>query len=291
MAYEILDKDTVTPHRLYALVRLVPRLDAPKRKDIMDLLQPSELGLNQDTASDVYLAAKHCNLFNEGTDGVMTLTVPTNQFDTIEAFRNLLCKLLLGIKEEGYNNYNLNLFTAWYCIQDNKVFSQFETGFDYAAAFNSQLLPNLNIPKFEQRKINAWREWAAFLGFGWLLRSGSRNSRSILVPDAYVRLEAVLDELLVRGPAVKFGEFIERLGQRCPELDGGSLFEYCWKVCNPGERRSNTLSLMLSNALYQLHAEKKIVLQRSGDALDNWQLFPAAGQSMGQVSHISRGEN
>jgi hypothetical protein len=291
LAYEILDKDTVTPHRLHALVRLVARLEGPKRKGILDLLQPPELGLNQESASDVILAAKHCNLINEETDGALALNVPSSQSENLEDFRNLLRKLLLGITEEGYSNYNLNLFTAWYCVQDNKVFSQYESGFDYAAAFNSQILPNLNIPKFEQRKINAWREWAAFLGFGWILRSGSRNSRVILVPDAYGRLEAVLDELLERGPAVRFGEFIERLGQRCPELDGGSLFEYCWKVCNPGERRSNTVSLMLSNALYQLHAEGKIVLQRSGDALENWQLFPAAGQALGQVSHIYRGEN
>lgn len=291
MAYEIVDNDPVTPYRIQALLRLIVRLKAPNRKIVLDLLQPSEIVNNQDTGKEVILAARNCKLIDEETDGTLNLLVSPSQFETVENFRNLLRGKLLGIKEEGSINYILNLFTSWYCVQDTKVFTQFESGLDYAGAFNSQLFNNSKGQKFDQRKITPWREWASFLGFGWILRSGSgpRNNRVILVPDAYGRVEAVLDELLEFGPAIRFGEFIERLGQRCPELDGGSLFEYCWKICNPGERRSNNLSLMLSNALYQLNIEGKIVLQRSGDALENWQLFPTAGQSLSQVTHIFRG--
>lgn len=289
MSYEIIDYDPVTPHRLHALLRLVAHLNSPKRKDLLDLLQPKELGLdNQESASSVLLVARHSNLVIEQSDKSLALLVAAEQIEDTESFRKCICNEILGVTQDGESNYLFNLFTAWYAIQDELVFHQYSTTSELASGINEQLFSGEKVRRYERTKVEGWRDWADFVGLGWKMRTGGRGARIILVPDATGRLGAMLDKLLPPGPSIRFTDFMQRLSDICPELDGGQLFEYCWQLCRKGEARGNRLSLMLSNGLRGLRDKGQLELIRQADATDNWQLYSAAGDPDSQVTHIRR---
>lgn len=292
MSYEIINYDPVTPHRLHALLRLISRLEAPKKEEIWNGLQPSQIGLtNQDTSKEVMNVARNSNLVVEQPDKTLVLSVPVEKIDSVEAFRSCMRDQLLGVTKDGDSNYLFNLLTAWYAIQDEGVFGQYNKTLDYVSKVNDQLFPSVDVRRIDEKKIEGWRDWAAFVGLGWKMRTGGRGARIVLVPDATGRLEAVLDKLLPSGPPIRFIEFMQKLSDTCPELDGGQLFEYCWQLCRKGEARGNRLSLMLSNGLRGLRDMGQLELIRQADATDNWQLYSAAGDPDGQVTHIRRREN
>jgi hypothetical protein len=294
MAYEIFGEDTVTPHRLHTLLRLVARLEKATRKDLLNLLQPSEIGLSkQETSSNVLKAARNLSLIIENEDKTISLTMAKEQIETVEAYKNYLRNAFLGKTIEEHPNYLLNLFIAWYAVQNEKVFSNYRTDRDYAAEINRQLFPNVTPQRYDEKVIigNA-RDWSAFLGLGWMMRYDRPGSgRIIFVPDATERLEALLPDLLPLGSQMRFVDFLRRLAEHCPELDGGKLFNYCWEICNKGQPHGNNLSLILSNGLRGLRDLDKIELVRQADATENWQLYPAYGDRNNEVTHIRRGEN
>ncbi|HSH79393.1 MAG TPA: hypothetical protein VLA19_12800 [Herpetosiphonaceae bacterium] len=286
MAFEILNSADITPHRLHALVRLVPRLREPRRADLLDLLQPSVLPhvKNQTAASNAYAAARTCNLIREEPGGIVQLTVAPRTIENLDDFRRHMQRILLRISDESADNYLLNLFTAWYAVQNERVLrlerKQLET------RFNAEVFPHVESRQFNETKLNGWRTWAAFLGSGYPLRLGSGE---VIMPDAHERLLPLLDQLLPLGARIAgFDSFAAELAEQCPDLDGGVLFERCWQTSRGAEMRGNSLSLMLSTALRVLHDAGHIELILQPDAELRWQLFPAAGHGVRQVSHIRR---
>ncbi len=110
------------------------------------------------------------------------------------------------------------------------------------------------------------------------------------MPNARGRIEPLLGQLLPEGQsAVRFGDFMEQLAERCPELDGGRLFRRCAQVSRVSDPLGNRISLMLSNALRVLDAADVIKLTQQADAPVKWQLYPAVGHKHLQVSHIQLG--
>jgi hypothetical protein len=290
MAYEILNNAQVTPLRLHALLRLVPRLDAPRRDDLLKLLQPPELEANTDLGADVFRAAANCELTREDPDSkVVSLTMPAGAVETVDGFRIQMQQALLGRTETFQPNYLLSLFTAWYAAQDDAVLrmdaKEFET------RFSAHLFPDAQPEDrpFNTTKFNGWRQWAAFLGWGWFLDAKAFKG-DVLVPDAYRRIETVLGAALpADGRAVEFGGFALEVARWCPELDGGELYRRCWEASRGADVRGNRLSLMLSNALRGLHDAGRVAVTREADAAAVWQLFPAVGHRLNQVTHIRLG--
>lgn len=288
MAYEILNNLQVTPPRLHSMVRLAPALRQPSRKDLFDALQPvnalPKLN-NQEAASNVFTAARSCGLLAEDAAGIVRLQVPLARIETLAAFRSYMQEALLLVTDDGDDNFLFNLYTAWYAAQDDRVF-QFEQK-DFELRFNETLFPDADERRFNTTKLRGWRVWAAFLGHGWLLNQGART---ILVPDARMRIEPILGQLLPEGQSlVRMGDFIEQLAEHCPELDRGTLFQRCAQVSRTSDLFSNRLSLMLSNALRVLDTAGIIRLSLQADALIKWQLYPAAGHAHRLVSHIQLG--
>jgi hypothetical protein len=286
---EIINTGQITPHRLYALVRLVPRLKAPRKQTIINMLQPSILVENQSSAESVYDAARDYGLIREQPDEAVVLNVEQEHIQSIDSFRRYMQHALLGVKEEHIPNYLFNLYSAWYATQDEQVL--LFSGSDYDVKFNDQLFKDLSTNAFNMTKFNAWRSWAAFLGLGWPMKAGlSETRREILVPDAHIRLREVLSMLLPEeNEEISINVFAERLAITCPELDGGDLFEYCWQHSRGSEQRGNNLSLMVSTGLRVLHDTGIIQLIQQRDASSNWYLYPAEGHPVGrQVTHIVR---
>lgn len=289
MAYELLNSAQVTPPRLHAMVRLVSRLQSPTRKDVIDLLQPSVLVSDQSAAKNIYIAAVNCGIVNEAPDKTLVLNGEAAQLESMQGFELYMQKRVLGTTEPHEPNYLFNLYSAWYIVQNERVF-QFKDK-DFETGFNKELSQGDDDEerKFNSTKFNGWRTWAAFLGLGWLIKPGLSGRSEILVPCASNRLKSILTQLLARDrQIIKFSLFAERLADLCPELDGGSLFTDCWEGSRGSERRGNNLSLALSTGLRQLHDSGEIELIRQADATDIWQLYPAEGQPLHlkQVTHI-----
>lgn len=288
MAFEILNNSTVTPPRLHAMVRLVSRVKAPERQDLYDLLQPKEALPkldSQEAVKGVYTAARSCGLLAEDEAKVVALQVDPRTVESLGDFRRHMQRALLGVTDDSADNYLLNIYSAWYAVQDDRVF-QFAIK-DFETRFNSEVFPGAEGRHFNPTKLNGWRDWAVFLGLGWPMRFGARE---IIVPDAHERIEPLLGALLPDGEEpVLFGAFMDQLAEYCPELDGGVLFNRCWQASRGSEQRGNRLSLMLSNGLRVLHEAGAIQLGLVPDAAVKWGLYPAVGHPIAQVSNIRRG--
>lgn len=285
MAYELLNSAQVTPSRLHAMVRLISRLKTPTRKDVIDLLQPMVLSYDQSAPKNVYIAAVNCNIINETSDKTLILNGEASQLESMQGFQLYMQKRVLGVTEPYQPNYLFNLYSAWYIVQNERVF-QFADK-DYETRFNEELFQDAESRTFNMTKFNGWRTWAAFLGLGWPIKPGLSGRSEILVPCTSIRLKSILTQLLSREEQViRFSLFAERLAELCPELDGGSLFTSCWDASRGSERRGNNLSLALSTGLRQLHDCGEIELIRQADATNIWQLYPAEGQLLKQVTHI-----
>ena len=290
MAYELLNYAQVTPPRLHAMVKLVSRLQAPTRKDVIDLLQPSVLVSDQSAAKNIYIAAVNCNIVSEAPDKTLILNGEAAQLESMQGFQLYMQKRVLGVAESYQPNYLFNLYSAWYIVQNERVFQFVEK--DYETGFNEELFQDAESRTFNMTKFNGWLRWAAFLGLGWPIKPGLSGRSEILVPCASNRLKGVLAQLLTKDEQViKFSLFAERIAELCPELDGGSLFTNCWEASRGSERRGNNLSLALSTGLRQLHVSGEIELIRQADATDIWQLYPAQGQVLKQVTHIRLRDN
>jgi hypothetical protein len=292
---EIINDAQVEPHRLRVMLRLVSDLDTPTRVEVSYLAQLPVLledpsSKNPPPASEViHKIAVNCGQISENSDKTLSLLVEPEQITTMPSFQDHMRQVLLGITEESQSNYKLNLFSAWYAVQNEHVLYRLvHEGYD--VAFNKDMAAYVSLSKdrlFNTTKLNGWRKWAKFLGLGWIMTSGSHD---ILVPDATKRVKAVLPEIFLDDGILSFGLFMERLASLCPELDGGKLFDYCWQISRGTELRGNRLSLMLSTALRTLATLHIITLINEADSTNVWTLFPAEGSSYKHVTHIQRQE-
>jgi hypothetical protein len=280
--YEIINNGQITPQRLHALLRLVERLEGPSREQLTGLLQPDSLVSDTSASAAVIAAAKNCGLLIE-QDGTLTIdpnTVLKGAFDTVDSFRTLMQSRLCGIRDPNEDNYLLNLFAAWYSVQESSVLTKSKS--DIFIKFNEDISAREGSGIEEGRlfnatKLNAWLTWAAFLGWGWPFGG-------LLAPAAQARLRPVLKPLV--GQVMAFEAFMEHLANRCPELDGGDLHELCWAASRPAEMRGLRIGLMLSTALRVLHRSGEIILSYERDAEKRWQMHPAEGHLLNEVSHI-----
>lgn len=290
MAFEILNNAQVTPYRLHALVRLISRLDAPTKTVLVDLLQPpSLLGAEggqgtQSAAEAVYDAALKCGLIEESPDQRKRVTSkhPTEELENTEGFRAAMQRSLLGVTDETQPNYLLSAFCAWYAVQGADVLTMDPQAFENG--FIGDMYPGLTGTRpFNATKYNGWEDWAIFLGWGWDMKIANR--KPVFVPDATKRVRALLPSLFEREGTVNVSTFIQALGRRCPELDGGVLYKKCW-TASRHQPPGTTLSLMLSSALRSLHAEGAMRVVNEADATDMWYLYPATGQTLTRITHV-----
>jgi hypothetical protein len=284
MAYELFGDGQLTPARLHALLRLVARRPGLTRRELTDLLQPASLARNQNAAEVVIAEAKGLGLIDaeSNSSAEVRLTVSQDAIEDIEAFRQLMASRVLGVTDSNGENYLFNLFTAWYATLDAEVLTA--TPDRVVAQFNEKLFAAAEGQKINDTKFAAWRPWAVFFGFGWLM---SRGGRTLLVPDCSGRVLSVIDQVLVDATPIPFQEFRRRLAAICPELDGGVLYEHAAQFAQSANR-GQLVSLMLSSALRALHEAGDCQLLSLADASDTWTLFPATGEPLVAVTHVSR---
>jgi hypothetical protein len=290
---EIINDAQVEPRRLQVILRLISDLPSATKEEIFQLAQfPLFLDNVPDLPKNLLLASentyKHavdCKQVSENGDKTLSLLVEPEEITTMPSFRNHMKQVILGITDINQPNYLLNLFSAWYAVQNERILHKLVHE-ECCIAFTTDL-PAYSFKSkdraFNTTKLNAWRKWAEFLGLGWTIKIGPY---SILMPDATKRVTGILSEVLSNGEEIRFGIFMERLAIVCPELDEGKLFRYCWQASRGEEVQGNRLSLMLSTALRSLATLHTIELFNKADSLDVWQLYPSQGSLYQQVTHI-----
>jgi len=290
---EIINNNQVTPHRLHALVRLVSRLRTPNRGDLLEMLQPPDLVNSQEASGAVYRAAVNFRVIVEDENGRVFLHPDIGKRKNIESsdgFLDFMQTRLTGIADENADNYLLNFVTAWYAVQNERIFL-YRKKEEISQNFNRDMDPRGEEELreegrlFNPTKLNGWLTWASFLGWGWTMTVGGKE---LLMPDAHKRIFRVLSLLLPDSKETPLSQFAERLAEICPELDGGSLFKKCWQASRRADVRGNQLSLMLSTGLRSLHDNGKIRLISHADAKEVWQLYPAQAHPFQRVTHIQR---
>lgn len=280
---ELIDENFVLPHRIFAMAKAVAARPEIPRDTLLELIQPVALNESKKMSVTMYRKCQLCGLITESQNNRRTtsLAVDPRVATDFEAFREYMQANVLGVVDEQEDHFVLNQFTAWYVAQDDAALPLSKSQLE--SKFHSDLYPGTqNLVIRDEPGIGAWQAWAQFLGFGW------QADFAVFVPDCTIRLRPQLSGLLPEDRFIVFGQFMERLSARCPELDGGVLFERCWQASRPNERRGNRLSLMLSTALRVLEKRGEIALENRADATENWTLFPAPSY-VTRVTHIRRG--
>lgn len=268
-------KNTQTPHRVYALCKLVQYNQSLTKEGLRQYLQPPSLNKNDDVFRNVYDLADKGELIARGPDGNIKLNLTNQEMASIDSFRRAIAK-------RTFSNPQLTFcrFTAWYLMRGPKVYS--EKAKDLVAHFDREININKDINMYNETNVTGWRTWVCFLGLGF-------SHNSIVVPNAARRLHDVLEEEKKHGfdKPMPFKDFISWLNQQCPELDYGELSR---NNRGQAESREQHLSLALSAGLRALHDSGKIKLGYVRDARDVWYLEPATTHEItGAVSEITVG--
>jgi len=133
-------------------------------------------------------------------------------------------------------------------------------------------------------KYRYLERWYVYVGLGWNDPAGA------FTPDPTERLRRALPTVWGRDRMLDADQFLERVGQACPELDGGSLFdEVNVGVYSPSARRCTQA---LATALRRLHDEGNIRLHCPADS-KGWGLekagsSPVAGESSNRFNSVER---
>jgi hypothetical protein len=109
---------------------------------------------------------------------------------------------------------------------------------------------------FNPTKEGALSRWLVWAGLGW-------TYGGTFICNPYERLERSLPVLFEEQTRLSAKEFATRLGDTCPELDGGSIYREVWPDWNFEQRR---FTLGVSHALIDLHITGRIVLHALPDA-------------------------
>jgi len=282
---EIIGNAQATPARIFALARLIGRLGEPTRERVMDLLQPAEDNVKQDAARTTIKETIDAGVIvQERESGKLWLSDEARQaVASADGFRRYMASRLCGITDVNIDNYYLNQFTAWYVVQNETTLS-LRSAINLAAAFNDHLYPNQDVRVINDTKLNGWRNWAAYLGWGTSYKMGTTD---FILPNAVVRVADLLPLIFgMDRESLPVSEFMRRLSTLAPELDDGALYQVAWQASFPATNPPY-LSLMLSTALRTLHELGMITLRRDADAADLRLLYPAEGTPHRVISHIT----
>lgn len=232
----------ITPKRVYALLKLVDYKNGLlKEIEIYDYIQPSIFSNDQ---KDVKLAFKFCksnNLIDIDFDGKVILKMDNKFLKDEVFFRKFITN---EICDDKLNN-------TFYLITEKILESNFEI-YDFTGFEN--ILLNLRVNQASKENILAWRFWAAFLGYGFIL-----NNQFIINP--HLKLKDFIEENFINKISkskLTFGNFIDILFENCPEFNKSI--------------KNNTICSHLSIAFITLENLNIIKLIEVKDSSEKWLL-------------------
>lgn len=117
-----------------------------------------------------------------------------------------------------------------------------------------------NWPINNGTRWGAFRRWACSLGFAWA------NPNGHLVPDPTVAIRDSLPEVFTGERELTARDFVKRLGEAVPVLDGGRYREFVTTNWERPSAEERGLTVPLSEALERLAGERAISVYDRADA-------------------------
>ncbi|MFW9261630.1 protein DpdG [Nostoc sp. CALU 546] len=136
-------------------------------------------------------------------------------------------------------------------------------------------------------------DWMRYLGFAWGHTLGALGEKlvKVTVPDPTAYIKRNLKLLFNGQQEITIQDFINRLAKQCPLFETGKFREEVESQI--GTREANFLSTSTAFALFRLHDQGEIQLERQSDSA--FMILPKVNNQVdndGRISHIIlKGEN
>lgn len=125
-------------------------------------------------------------------------------------------------------------------------------------------------------------DWMRYLGFAW---GHTLGGKPLTVPDPTAYIKRNLKLLFNGQQEITIQDFINRLAKQCPLFETGKFREEVEEQI--GTRETNFLSTSTAFALFRLHDEGEIQLERQSDSV--FMILPKVNNQVdndGRISHI-----
>lgn len=247
---------------LIGMMRLFP--DGLNREKIYRLLIPESLSDKLESAKATLKACVELDVLVEDA-GKLKLADKYLKVDDKEVILSAFDdKILCDQEVEKY----FALFFSYHLGLNKRVyeFSNYKKQ-QWADTFNKQVYDGkLPSNPFNETKVTGLYRWYDYIGLGWFDPNGNFTT------NPYERLKRSLNKIFGKSKKLDADSFIKKLGEVCPELDGGKLF----LKANPRwEESSKHCTLGLSHALIELHEDRIIRLECPADS-SGWSLSQAS---------------
>jgi hypothetical protein len=250
-----------TPTRVETLIDLVRNLGPEKltKDELRKTISPDglpDLTPNSDQARQTIAAAEGLGLISSNAEGKVDLNVDADKRPSrdilLEAFDN---KVLANTDLEPW----FSLFYSYLLGRESGSAAPGKKDGDrWEVEFNRDVLQGKDVAnRFNRTKYDGMRRWMRYVGLGW------HDSSDVFQPNPYERVRRSLGKLFGKETRMDSDTFIKRLGDVCPELDGGKLFRRANTDWDPSHRRCTR---GLSHALMDLHMDGIILLNCPPDS-------------------------
>lgn len=258
-----------TPARVEMLLDVVRSMSARKLDAavIKQLLQPAglpSLTSSSTQAARTIFAARELELIEEQSDGTIRAT---RSRDTRSARRAVVeamdDKILASDDVEPW----FALFYAYVLGRDGSAPSDAGAIDQWVANFERDLFPvEKPTNRFNGSKYRGLRRWFRYAGLGW------HDAEDCFHPNPYERVARRLPDIFGKDRELPIDLFLQRLSERCPELDGGHIY---LKANTSRDRPARMLTLGVSHALIELHLDGALELDCPLDS-DGWSIAKAS---------------
>jgi hypothetical protein len=277
----LLSDTNYSPQRVYALLRLLEAQDGQLGfGSIRTWLKPTMRGIEQKGSEEntnirqLLGATASLGLIESPSQNQYKLTAPVPP--TVEAFADTVHDRLAALEMNHADSIVLEAYAAMVVLTEAEQGTSWLdlNAKDRAAKINKSVRAaeteeeDEEKKRFNPTKSPPWKRWMIFLGLGVSM------PKSDLYPYPAQRLEREIARLRSEESLQKtleVEEFLGRIAERMPYLDGGRLFlASVERVRLPPLGRR--VSRVLSGTLRDLHDDKRLVLDAIGDAKDTYAL-------------------
>lgn len=189
----------------------------------------------------------------------------------------------LFFTSDNQDEEDFGLVCAWYLTQD--IYDAPGDWKEVEQRVNKQEVGNL-LKMSNNNLYGQMDDWMCYMGLAW---GHALNGKRVTVPDPTVYIKQNLKHLFNGqvGAKILMKEFIDGLAKKCPLFETGKFREIIEGNTNIGRRQPNYLSTGTAFALFRLHYDGYIQLNRESDA--DLMILPKVNNQVsdeGRISHI-----
>lgn len=190
-----------TPRRVFAFLKLIEYKDRYyTKKEVTELIQPNSLNNDQIAIAKVLKLCLDEEFIKLNINDKLSLNIDKKHIINEVTFRKYVNSIL-------FQNVEQSIFIS---ISQEILSSSSDI---YEISGFSNIAEHIKSLKVNEEVMLAWRFWASFLGYGFIL-----GNQFVINP--YLRIKDILDVYFneYKNTQLKFGEFISKLINYCPDL-------------------------------------------------------------------------